>query len=130
MTTTASWIHCTGIPLTSSSVRNRRRRPQPTDAPPPPTVPDLIITGDGVPDPNGTYTYQDSTSGYPWWLDLVSTNFITAADAGGGNIMHWLMDTHTPGFPHIWMFIDTNPIPIGTFNPYFNATGNPISASL
>jgi len=124
MTTTASWKHCTGIPLISSSLRNRRRRPVPTEAPPPPAF-DLVVTGTLTPDATGNYNEAGTYLGQPYYKRTDDAFYIWFRTVGPDPFYAW---TISPGVgterPIYWRKTGMSPNdPPGNYQPQFSAVG-------
>ncbi len=121
MTTTASWKHNTGLPLISSSLRNRRLRPQPVEEPSGPT-PDKIITGTITPNATGQYFQIADYLGWPCYQSADTLWFISRFELFGP----WTYClTMAPGdyLPATWFRPGYANSPDGDYQPLIGVTG-------
>ena len=118
MPTRSSWKHATGLPLTSSSLRNRRARPIPSTGPPPPAH-DLIVTGTLTPDATGVYEEAGIFNGQPYYQRTDSAYFIWVLTFGDPLNYQWLItDTLGVGGMFYWQkWTPTYEPPTGIYAP-------------
>ncbi len=114
--------HVGGMPVISSSLRNRRWRGIELPPEPPPAF-DLIVTGTLTPDATGNYIQITDYNGYPAFARENGNYFIWYGWFKGIPYMR-ITDTlgvHTTPF---WRVAYTLSTPPATYYPMSGATGN------